>query len=645
MKKLLTLLALLAGGTAAYAAPGDTTVVQAHATKALAKPGWYGNYDSTINFPTGTTPYRNVYMTFTLGKYACPPADQYCAAWDYTVQTFLMTPGGDTVELGRLVTPYAQNANSSTPANWTRRYTFDVTDYATILKNSGTVRIKYSGYSGGFTADVKFYFIEGTPARPVTGLKTLWRGDYAYGNANNPIDSRITATNYVAPAGTVDNALKVTITGHGGDGNTNCAEFCPKNYFVKLNSNIAYTKLNWRDNCGYNQMYPQGGTWIYDRGNWCPGDLVEVNKFPLAIAAGSTGSVDVDFEPYTSVPSSSGSTASFTFTGTMVSYGAFNRQKDVGMLDVVSPSNHESFVRNNPSCMGPVVRLKNWGATATTSMKIQYGVMGGSTPSTYSWTGNLASGEMQDVLLPINTEVTEAVGKNQFYAKVLEVNGATDEDASNNEVISTFQGVPVWDKIFVVRFLTNNPPGETAWKVIDELGNEIASRIGATSNTMFIDTVKLKSGCYKFVVTDNGCDGLNWYNSQQVGSGSISIRNAQDGLPIFINDDNYNGNFGCGFENQFRVIGPAGVGRTDLKSLEIEAFPNPATNLVTVAVPGNNITGTLEVFDVTGRLMHRQMATGTSQLNVAAWATGVYTAQFVEKTTGARVYTRFEVIR
>jgi hypothetical protein len=644
MKKLFTLLALLTGGTAAYAGPGDTTVVQAHATMPLSKPGWYGDYDSTIAFPSGATPSRNVYMTFTLGKYACPPGSQYCASWDYTVQTFLMTPGGDTLELGRLITPYAQTGNPSTPANWTRRYTFDVTDYASLLKNNATIRVHYSGYSGGFTADVKFYFIEGTPARPVTGIKTLWQGDYAYGNATNPIDTRIAAKSYTAPAGTVDNALKVTITGHGGDGNNNCAEFCQQNYYVKLNSAAAYTKLIWRDDCGYNQMYPQGGTWIYDRGNWCPGDLVHVNSHPLAIAAGSTGTVDVDFDAYNSVPSGSGSTASYTFQGVMVSYGAFNRQKDVGMLDVVSPTNHESFVRNNPSCSGPVVRLKNWGATPITSMKIQYGVQGGTGPTTYNWTGTLASGEMRDVALPINSEIKNIVGLNTFYAKVLEVNGTADEEGTNNEVTSTFTGVPVWEQKIVVRFKNNVPVNETAWKITDEAGTVIASRTGAASGAQYLDTVSLKDGCYKFVMTDNGCDGLNWLNNQQVGTGSIAALNAQNGFP-FTMPDNYGGNFGCGFEHQFRVIGPVGVGRTELGNLKMEAFPNPATNLVTVTVPGNNIAGTLEVYDVTGRLMHREAATGASQLNVAAWATGVYTAQFVEKTTGARVYTRFEVIR
>src|SRR5690606_24951043 len=125
-------------------------------------------------------------MVFTLGKYICPPNEQYCSDWDYTVQTKLMTPGGDTVELGRLITPYANSMRMT--ANWKGVYQFDVTDFYPLLQNSNTVRVHYSGYSGGFTADVKFAFIEGTPERNVVGIKPLWKGGFNYGHGSTPIN-------------------------------------------------------------------------------------------------------------------------------------------------------------------------------------------------------------------------------------------------------------------------------------------------------------------------------------------------------------------------------------------------------------------------------------------------------------------------
>lgn len=200
MRPIVLVASLLFFSGAVLAAPGDTTVVQAHAGTQL---NYFNNFDTAVAFPSGTMSYRKIIMTFTLGKYACPGYNPnnagdgpgqtgWCGDWDYTVQTYLMTPAGDTVELARLITPYARQNAPRTPLTWKQRYAFDVTDYAPLLKNNTTVRIKYSGYSGGFTADVKFAFIEGTPVRNVTGVRTLWRGDYSYGHGT-AIDNRIAA--------------------------------------------------------------------------------------------------------------------------------------------------------------------------------------------------------------------------------------------------------------------------------------------------------------------------------------------------------------------------------------------------------------------------------------------------------------------
>src|SRR4051812_2891710 len=101
MRKILFyLLGIILISSAAKAANGDTTWVQAHSDIWLDN---YNNFDSTVQFPDGTKSYRKIYMIFTLGKYQCPGSPQYCGDWDYTVQNFLMTPGGDTLELSRLI--------------------------------------------------------------------------------------------------------------------------------------------------------------------------------------------------------------------------------------------------------------------------------------------------------------------------------------------------------------------------------------------------------------------------------------------------------------------------------------------------------------------------------------------------------------
>jgi len=112
-KHFYLLFFILIAGFSAKAAPGDTTWVQAQSGVWMPN---YGDYDSTVSFPDGSSSYRRVFMYFTLGKYNCPGNPQYCSDWDYTVQTYVMTPAGDTFELGRLITPYANSARMN--ANW-----------------------------------------------------------------------------------------------------------------------------------------------------------------------------------------------------------------------------------------------------------------------------------------------------------------------------------------------------------------------------------------------------------------------------------------------------------------------------------------------------------------------------------------------
>src|SRR5690349_2777172 len=160
----------------ANAAPGDTTWVQAQNDVHL---DYFNDFDAQVTFPNGSLTYRKIIMVFTLGKYQCPAGSQYCGDWDYTIQNYLMTLT-DTFELSRLITPYAGDSAPSTPWTWKQRYYFDVTDFYPYLKNNAAIRLSYHNYSGGFTVNIRFAFIEGTPPRNVTGIKKLWEGSFNY---------------------------------------------------------------------------------------------------------------------------------------------------------------------------------------------------------------------------------------------------------------------------------------------------------------------------------------------------------------------------------------------------------------------------------------------------------------------------------
>ncbi len=67
--------------------------------------------------------------------------------------------------------------------------------------------------------------------------------------------------------------MKSSITGHGQNG-----EFNAKYHYYNIDGGEEeYIYHVWND-CSEIPIYPQGGTWIYDRAGWCPGDPTTLHE-------------------------------------------------------------------------------------------------------------------------------------------------------------------------------------------------------------------------------------------------------------------------------------------------------------------------------------------------------------------------------
>ncbi len=196
-------------------------------------------------------------------------------------------------ELARYITPYGNGLSLGNGWTWT----FDVTDYRPLLADS----VHLSAGNWQELLDMKFVMIKGTPPRDVISIQNLWNGGFNYGQTADPIESHLTPKKIYIPTNAVTARWKSRITGHGMDSPQNCAEFCAKNHYFKVNDTLRYTQLVWRDNCDLNPLYPQGGTWVYDRANWCPGAEVWTYNFELTpyINPGDSLTLDHDVQPYT----------------------------------------------------------------------------------------------------------------------------------------------------------------------------------------------------------------------------------------------------------------------------------------------------------------------------------------------------------
>ncbi|MBC7862272.1 MAG: T9SS type A sorting domain-containing protein [Bacteroidia bacterium] len=533
----------------------------------------------------------------------------YLSSYSY----YNVFPEIDRFELARYITPYGNGLSLGT-GGWT--WTFDVSDYITLLHDS----VHLSAGNWQELLDVQFLMIVGTPPRDVIGIENLWNGNFDYGNAADPIENYLPALNVNIPANAVNSRWKSRVTGHGMDSPGNCAEFCPKNHYYNINNNLEYTQLAWRDNCDLNPLYPQGGTWVYDRSNWCPGAEVWTYDFELTpfVTAGDTAVLNHDVQPYTH-------TSGWDYwqiEDQVVYYSAPNFTLDASLEDILSPTKDQMWARYNPICTNPIIKIKNTGSATLTSLTITYGLVG-STPSVYTWTGSLAFLESETVTLGNFAWSTAAT---DFSVTLSNPNGGTDQYQYNNARSNPFTFPMILPSKFVIQLQTNTNYWENVWTLKNSAGTVIASRSGAAANTTYKDTVDLPSDCYEFELLDSGEDGLSWWANTGQGNGSMRFRSATNGTIL----KNFGADFGGQIYQQLNVGLNVGINQyvyTDRDVMNV--YPNPSNGHVNIDVNlATRDDGTIKLYDLMGKTVYtrsfKDQVTDSFEADFSYLSKGIY---------------------
>jgi hypothetical protein len=480
----------------------------------------------------------------------------------------------ENYELARVITPYG----SGLANNWEFTHVFDVTDFIQILRDSVEIRCHYSGWSSGFSATLDFEFIEGTPPRDVVKFENIYSGNYNYSSSNDFEANKLTSQTKFIEVNSSQAMVKMTTTGHGFDNSQVAAEFKPINYYVNIDGSLTHTQYNWDADCGENPIYPQGGTWIYDRANWCPGKRAQAFDHEITphITSGDSIEINVDFQSY----SWSGTqTPSYTIECQLFQYEAANFSNSAEIINIIKPSLKDENSRKNPICGKPLITIRNYGSMPLTSLDIEYQVVGGTT-NTYNWTGNLAFLETEDVELPnLNSW---AGSDNIFEVTLKNPNGQADDYIANNTMQSEFEYVPEYPETFALWLGTNGgvintftQESETTWDFYNENGNIEFTSGSLYSNTQYRDTLTFTPGCYTFVVNDTDEDGLDfWANND--GGGMVRFREIGASWLKYFNAD-----FGTGIVHQF-TIGYAQTTTSVGQENNWDIYPNPTNNSITI---------------------------------------------------------------
>ncbi|MCK9613363.1 MAG: T9SS type A sorting domain-containing protein [Bacteroidales bacterium] len=549
----------------------------------------------------------------TDSTFVIPDSTIYMKKWYYYSEPFEVI---NRYELGRYITPYGNGLSLGNGVTWI----YDLSDYRTLLKDS----VHLSAGNWQELLDMRFDLIVGTPPRDPISVKNLWNGDFNYGFPEDPIESHLTPKKVLIPQEAVNARWKSRVTGHGMDSPQNCAEFCPKSHYYKVDGVQRYQKLVWRDDCALNPLYPQGGTWVYSRSNWCPG--AEVSTYDLELTPymtpGDSLTLDHDVQPYTHTSGWD----YYQIEDQLITYGTPNFIRDAEVYNIKTPSKDFLFKRLNPICNNPLITIRNNGSDTLKTLTITYGIEGGS-PSTLNWSGNLPPMFAEDVQLE---HFSWEPNPGTFYANVSQPNGGADEYVFNDKMTSTYNPTPEYPKDFVIEVKTNNRPYENEYTIIDDLGNILYYKNFSTANTVYKDTVHFADGCYEFRLTDSDDDGLQWWANND-GAGYLKFRWLENSVAF----KSFGSDFGREIYQQFTTGYNLPVSEYD-NDYFCDVYPNPTENHFTLdlALPFQQDVN-ISIFDFMGMLVKQIHETGISEkqftIDLSDQAAGIYFVNIVIK--------------
>ncbi|MHC1706437.1 MAG: peptide-N-glycosidase F-related protein [Bacteroidales bacterium] len=536
------------------------------------------------------------------------------------------------VELINFITPYGLglNLNGLNGKTWV----FDVTDYATVLRGK-----KFMAMSDGIYQednDITFIYYEGTPPREVLSLQQVWPSGAWVSPSYNDIykDNYFEARSMNPLPWASQFKLRTAISGHGQEG-----EFIPRMHTLSLNDSITFTYQVWK-HCSDNPIYPQGGTWVYDRAGWCPGAVVDTREFEITglVQPGQAFTLDYSL-PYNMNPGSS----NYRVNNQLVSYGPASFSTDAALEYIKQPSDRVEFARFNPLCNQPVVGIKNTGSDTLTSLQIVYGRSGGSF-STFQWTGNLGFLRTEAVTLPMPD--WNSSSSDRFIAYVKQPNGLNDPYALNDTAWSKILAAPAYPSTLMFEMKSNNRPWENIYLLLNSNGDTLLYRSNLTANTLYRDTLTLADDCYVFRMMDTGDDGLSFWNNPGQGSGYMRIKSSVANI-IY---KTFGADFGDNIYHQFMVDHSVDIEEiTDSPVNNIILYPNPTDEQVRISF--DNIPGTvaeISIIGMTGQVLQQTVfITGAqneeSILDVSGLEEGVYLV--VVRSGATSVTKRLVIIR
>jgi lysyl endopeptidase len=266
----------------------------------------------------------------------------------------------------------------------------------------------------------------------------------------------------------------------------------------------------------------------------------------------------------------------------------------------------------------PSISLTNFGLNDITTAVITWQINTG-TITTINYNGVLAQNETETYTLdPI--DLTE--GSYVFNAVLVSVNGATDQNASNDDVTTPFTVGGSDDQYatqqVILELLTDNYCEETSWEFRTTSGVIIDSggpyQTGTDDNTTFIEAFDVAlDNCYEFEIFDEFGDGI----CCAFGEGAYSL-SSDNGEVIF-----EGGVFLDSEVTEISIGGELSINDTLLTSISL--YPNPADNEITLSLGNTNDISSYRIYNTFGQLLQEGFVEANKEvIRVSEYITGIY---------------------
>lgn len=497
----------------------QSSMVMAHnKTTIITNPSEGVNtFNTWAVFPSKEKQIRKITMQVTLAY----PESIKIAHWDYMDRIKIKTKDSNNesrvFEIGRMLTPYGSNFKEG----WSYTWKTDVTDFAPFLRDNVEVAYVHSGYESpdtGWDLTIGFKIDFGPPVAKFIAVQDMWNGNFEYGNPDNNIEKSLIPKEIKKADGSAFGRFRIQHTGHGMDRPSGCSEFCSRWRELTFDDAVVDHRDMWKE-CSDNPLYPQGGTWIFDRGYWCPGDLQlpDVIDMPLTKP---THTLDLNMEPFVA---NNISQPKEQITSYFFQYAEPSKTNDVAIEEIISPNNMDNFNRFNPSGFNPKIKIKNLGKHILRTLVITYKTVGFK-EKTFRWKGQLPFYE--ETIITIPDEIQANKGLNTFEVVVSKPNGKIDEWQGDNMLVAEFNDIPTLPSKIVVDFLTNNKPEDNLLFLLNSKNDTVYLKTPKELKpaTHYSDTINLAKGKYILKLTDSVGDGLEFWYKTKAGFGRLQLK-------------------------------------------------------------------------------------------------------------------------